>query len=390
MRILHTVESYDPSTGGMQEVVKQISEHLVMGGHSVTVATSKHPARTNDIMNGVEIKGFDISGNYVRGMQGNTESYQQYLQNSDFDIITNFAAQQWATDLMLPLLNDIKTKKVFVPTGFSALHLPEYSDYFEKMKEWMNLYDMNVFLSDTYQDINFARKFGVKNLTIIPNGASELEFNRDETFNIRKDLGIPADQFLILHVGSHTGAKGHSEAIEIFRGADLKNVTFIIVGNVFSKSCYKICKNKELFFRLNPVNYIRNKHLSVRSLTRDQTIALYKTSDMFLFPSNIECSPIVLFECLASKTPFLTTDVGNAAEIIQWSHAGELLPTKKDERGYSHAEIPVSAHMLEDLYHDSEKRRMMTNSGFKAWQEKFGWNAIAQQYYDLYATLLKR
>ena len=41
MKILHTVELYHPSQGGMQEVVKQISERLVKLGHEVTVATTK-------------------------------------------------------------------------------------------------------------------------------------------------------------------------------------------------------------------------------------------------------------------------------------------------------------------------------------------------------------
>ncbi len=390
MKILHTVQSYDPCTCGMQEVVKQISEHLVKMGHSVTVATSKHPSRTYDIINGVIIKEFDISGKSVSGIHGDIQSYQHFLLNSDFDIITNFAAQQWATDLMLPLLKDIKAKKIFVPTGFSALYLPEYSDYFEKMKEWMKQYDMNVFLSNIYQDIEFARKCDMKNLTIIPNGASELEFLREETIDIRKDLGIPADQFLILHVGSHTGTKGHPEAIEIFHRADLKNATFVIVGMVTSKYCYYSCKFRELLFLLNPMNHLRNKHLLVRSLTRDQTVALYKSSNLFLFPSNIECSPIVLFECMASKTPFLTTDVGNAAEIIEWAHSGELLPTIKDKSGYSHAKISESTEILENIYHDLEKRKMMKESGLNAWQENFRWDVLAEQYYVLYTTLLKR
>ena len=41
MKILHTVEFYHPSVGGMQEVVKQLSERLVRLGHNVTVATSQ-------------------------------------------------------------------------------------------------------------------------------------------------------------------------------------------------------------------------------------------------------------------------------------------------------------------------------------------------------------
>jgi L-malate glycosyltransferase len=388
MKILHTVESYEPSTGGMQEVVKQISERLVKTGHSVTIATSKNPDRSNDIINGVKIEEFDITGNYVTGMNGDIQSYRDFLLQSDFDIITNFAAQQWATDLMLPLLKEIKAKKVFVPTGFSALRLPEYSEYFENMKAWMKQYDMNIFLSTTYQDIELARKSDVKNLTMIPNGASELEFSREEIIDIRNDLGIPKDQFLILHVGSHTGIKGHADAIEIFRRANIKNSTFVIVGNVFSKYCFFSCKIKELLFRINPINHFKNKHLLVRSLARDQTVALYKASDLFLFPSNIECSPIVLFECMASKTPFLTTDVGNAKEIIEWSGAGVLLPSNKGSSGYSYADIEQSVKLLEHLYHNSITRVAMQEAGFKKWQEQFSWEIIAKQYELLYLKLL--
>jgi len=40
------------------------------------------------------IEEFDIKGNLVRGLKGETEKYKEFLINSDFDIITNFAAQQ--------------------------------------------------------------------------------------------------------------------------------------------------------------------------------------------------------------------------------------------------------------------------------------------------------
>ncbi len=389
MKILHTVESYEPSKGGMQELVKQISEHLAKQGHQITVATSCHPERKSHSINGVTIRDFAISGNSVRGINGEVDTYQHFLLNSDFDIITNFAAQQWATDLMLPLLKDIKSKKVFAPTGFSALHFPEYSGYFEKMKTWMKEYDMNIFSSDVYQDIEFARKNDIKKITMIPNGASELEFTRKAIIDIRKYLGIPVHQFLILQVGSHTGMKGHAEAIAIFRRSNLKNATFVIVGEIFSKYCYFSCKAKELLFRINPVNKMKNKTFSVRFLDRDQIVALYQSSDLFLFPSNIECSPIVLFECMASKTPFLTTDVGNAKEIIEWSHSGELLPTTRDKNGYSRADIGQSVKLLEGMYDNPKKRVAMQEAGFNIWQEQFSWEKIAKKYENLYLKLFK-
>src|SRR3989338_1633061 len=239
MKVLHTVELYYPSAGGMQEVVKQISERLVKLGHEVTVATTKLSERKNKIINGVKIEEFDIKGNLVGGFGGEIEKYKEFLINSDFDIVTNFAAQQWASDLAFDILDRVKAKKVFVPTGFSGFYLPEYKDYFKKMKDWMKKYDMNIFLSNDYRDINFARKNKINKIIVIPNGASEEEFLSPETINIRKKLNIPKNHFLILHVGSHTGAKGHREAIEIFEKAKIINTTFLLIGNSFGGGCTK-------------------------------------------------------------------------------------------------------------------------------------------------------
>ncbi len=91
-----------------------------------------------------------------------------------------------------------------------------------------------------------------------------------------------------------------------------------------------------------------NKKYIITDLTREETVAAYKSANLFLFPSNIECSPIVLFECMASHLPFLTTDVGNSKEIIEWSNGGEILPTNIGKDGYSRADIEPSAKKLDE------------------------------------------
>ena len=389
MKILHTVELYHPSQGGMQEVVKQISERLVKLGHEVTVATTKLPERKNKIINGVMIEEFDIEGNMVRGLKGETERYKEFLINSDFDIVTNFAAQQWASDLAFDIPDKIKAKKVFVPTGFSGFYLPEYKDYFKKMKGWMRKYDMNVFLSNNYRDINFAKKNKINKIKVIPNGASEEEFLGQNNIDIREKLNIPKNNFLILHVGSHTGKKGHREAIEIFEKAKITNVTFLIIGNSFGSGCTKYCFIKEKLFNLSPKRIFDKKKLIITSLSRPETVNAYKQADLFLLPSNVECSPLVLFECMASKTPFLTTDVGNANEIIDWSKSGLLLPTIKNKNGYSKAKVNESVRLLENIYSDTRKRKIMANFGFKVWVNKFTWKKISKEYEKLYAELDK-
>jgi hypothetical protein len=97
MNILHTVEFYSPHVGGAQEVVKQISERLARRGHSVTVATTRISGRPKGPVNGVHVEEFAVSGNEVSGFRGEVERYQDFLLGSGFDIMMNYAAQQWPT-----------------------------------------------------------------------------------------------------------------------------------------------------------------------------------------------------------------------------------------------------------------------------------------------------
>ena len=109
------MEQYPPAIGGMSEVVKQLSTYMAKFGHDITVATTHHPDRKSNVIDGVKVESFQIAGNAVGGMRGECQRYQEFLLNGDFDIIVNFAAQQWATDLMLPLLNQIRAKKFLCP-----------------------------------------------------------------------------------------------------------------------------------------------------------------------------------------------------------------------------------------------------------------------------------
>lgn len=381
MKILHTVESYYPTVSGMAEAVRQISEGLVKLGHEVTVATTKTPKRKQKIAGGVKIVDFNITGNLVRGISGEKQKYIDYALNSKFDIITNFAAQQWATDIALPILDQIKAKKVFVPTGFSGYYSPLYKNYFKKMKKWMKEYDMNIFLSNSYRDIDFARKNNIKNIKVIPNGASKKEFINKTDINIRKELNVPGDHFLIITVGSHTGLKGHSETIKIFCKAKMEKATLLIIGkhSKITSGCYPLCQL---------LKSISRKNILIKDLTREQTVAAFKTADIFLFTSRVECSPIVLFESLAAGTPFLTTDVGNAREIIKWTKGGKLLPTRINRLGYSRAQVTQSAKILEDCYHHRSQLSLMGKKGYKAWLKKFTWEKIAKEYESLYKTLV--
>jgi glycosyltransferase involved in cell wall biosynthesis len=391
MKIYHCVESYYPAVGGMQEVVKQLSERLVKLGHEVTVLTRYHKDRVFSELNGVKLKTFNIEGNPTEINSKEAQDYVDFLLNIEGDIVTFFAAQQWATNLALPILNQIKAKKVSVPTGYSGLYWPEFKEYFEKMKTHIHGYDMNVYLSNDYRDINYARENKVDDskIIIIPNGAAADEFLPETKISIKKELGIPENDFLLLLVGSYTGWKGHREAIEIFLKSKLSNATLLMIGNNYEYFKRQYIKHPSFGLRVFFNQLFGRKRIIFTYLKREQTVAAYKKANMFLFPSNVECSPIVLFECAASKLPFLSTDVGNSAEIASWTKGGEIMPTIKDDKGFSHADINASAKALNELYSNHSKRKTMAEDSFKIWQEKYSWEVIAKDYETMYLNLLK-
>ena len=410
MRILHTVDSYLPAHHGMSEVVRQISERLVEKGHEVVIATSSDPNRQNKSIKGVRIEEFDVSGNWVMGVKKEVARYCQFLLNSNFDIVTNFAAQQWATDVILPILNKVRGKKVLVPTGFSALHVPVYQEYFCLMKNWLRNYDCVVYSSNQYQDFKFAEQHNIDNGVLIPNGAAADEFLEETGIDIREILEIPSGSLLVLHVAGYVGGKGHYDAIRIFSKSKVKNATLLFICPEFKsgtptsrietittlEDVYKLITrgrkiDDNLLLRLrfvfNFVNRLNNRQVIFRALTRSEVVAAYRAADLFLFPSRIECSPIVLFEAMASNTPFLSTDVGNAREIVGWGDSGIILPTQfVNYSGF--AKINQSAKIFSQLAEDTDRRQKMAESGFKAWLDEFTWEKIAGEYEALYETLI--
>jgi glycosyltransferase involved in cell wall biosynthesis len=118
---------------------------------------------------------------------------------------------------------------------------------------------------------------------------------------------------------------------------------------------------------------------------------------------------------MASRTPFLVTNVGNSSEIIDWSGgAGVLLPSdpplflprygtlrsrfieklriifgRVDDFMAVRANISGSVLLLESLYQDTARREEMSQAGYLAWQKRFTWEKIAGEYETLYRSLVE-
>lgn len=389
MRIAHCVEGYLPAIGGMVEVVRQLSERMVRSGHEVTVYTSHHADRTREVINGVRIREFALGGNAVRGIIGDPQPYLDSLIAGDHDVVVFFAAHQWATDLAFPHLSRIPGKKVFVPTGFSGLSSVGWKGYFAQMPGWMTAMDLNIFHSEGYQDVRFAEAHGITKRILIPNGAAEEEFGAPTKGGLRASLGLRADQPLILHVGSYTGIKGHKEAMRIFLKARTGDAALLFIGNGVSV-LHRYFRTHWRLLLLRLLFLISGKKVFFREFDRTATVEAMKQADLFLFPSQVECSPIVLFETMAAGVPFLASKAGNAEEIAQWSSGGWTIDSPRDDRALVHIDIGAATDELGKRLSDRDLLKRTGAAGQAAWRERFTWRAIAERYVAAYEQLLVR
>lgn len=372
MRILHTVQFYEPHKGGAEEVIKQISEELVKRGHSVTVATSFLPQRQQKIINGVKIEEFKISGNIIKGISANAKEikrYQDFLIQGNFDIILNYATHIWTTDLAFPILDNILAKKIFVPCGYFALNLPTYRHYFKTLPVYLKKYDRLLYHSGNYRDKIFGDKHGLEDKSIIiPNGASEEEFFKKINLSFKKEQGIK-EKYLLITVGNHYFNKNHLFIIRAFLEMKRNDTALAIIGNKSEgsklKSCWLLCKF---------ISLICPKIVIIEGKNRDMVLSAYQEADLFLFASKVECAPIVMYESFASHTPFISTVSGNIKD-----YAGDVTIVNSPKE---------MAEKANEFLDNSLLKKQISEKCFLVWQDHYTWHKIVDQYEALYESLL--
>lgn len=422
VKILFCVEFYYPSVGGAQEVVRQIAERLHSYGHGVSVATTRIPTRTSTEHNGVSIVEFDVSGNFVYGVYGEADLYRQFLASSDFDIVVFYAAQQWTFDAAWPVMDKITAPKIFVPCGYSNLFDAAYRTYFNALPHTVKKMRGIVYHAESYRDVDFGTAQGLDNGTLIPNGADIREFAVPRDSNFRQSISVAPDEFVVLTVGTMTGLKGHMELVKSFSEADFgeRRAVLILNGNIpedcrrpnsttrhllalLRRACsvHSMRRGLNSFLNWRPrrsdvsvsvhawAEKINREHgekkkVIITDLPRNRLIQAYLNSNLFVFASNIEYSPLVLYEACAAELPFLTVPVGNAAEIAKWTKGGLVCFAEIDGCGYTRVDPKTLATKIEELANDSERLIELGKNGRSAIRQRYNWDVIARDYERLF------
>ena len=407
--------------------MRHLAVRMVAAGHDVTVATSFLPGRTSDQYRGITIRQFSISGNIVNGMVGEVDAYRRFVTMGDFDVLFVYAAQQWTFDALWEVLTDVRMRKVVVPCGYSGLVVREYDEYFKELPAILRRFDAIVYHSRDYRDYEFGRKHGLEDRAIIiPNGADEIEFAVPADPDFRSRMMISEDALVLLTVGSLNGAKGHLELARAFEQMDLRGrpAVLLLNGNQMpsqvgiksltqrirkairfvttnspvrvAKTVARICLSilgirfgyfDHLERSLKNINRMSDRKAVFCDLPRSDLVQAYKAADLFVFASNIEYSPLVLYESCAAGLPFISVSVGNATEIAAWTGGGDVIDVKPDPDGMIRISPAILASATDKLLSDSTRRKALGKSGHHAWETRFNWGALAKEYMQLFKAV---
>ena len=363
MKILHTAQDYAPNICGVQEVVQRISEGLANRGHQVTIATTHNPERDFEVQNGVNIEQFDIRGRWSRGgYRGETKKYQQFIRSFDCDVMMNYAAQQWASDLVYPLLKQLPVKKVFVPCGYSTLYDWKWKPYYWRLPRILRRYDHIIYHSDNYQDKEFGYKHGIKHYSVIANGASDEEFLRPKN-GFRSKYDITTSR-VFLCVASYSSGKNQEMVLRAYLQAKVPDSTLVFIGpecNDYSNNLKELTAKQNKFVRF------------LEHIPRQMVTAAYHEADLFVFGSLVECFPLVIVEAMASATPFISTGVGSIPQLP----GGVVISTVEEMSG-----------TIRRLADKGPEWQQLAKAGRQAWEEKYRWDRIVDQYEALYLELV--
>lgn len=149
---------------------------------------------------------------------------------------------------------------------------------------------------------------------------NDININRllQETSNIRKELFLSRDSFLIGHIGRYNSAKNHDTIIRVAEKMieSNSNVYFVMCGNGVKGNL----ENNEIYKKINKNVFLFEN--------RNDVPAVLNSLDCFYFPSLTEGQPNALIEAMAKGLPFVASDIESIKETVFEKYHSQLVRPK--------------------------------------------------------------
>jgi glycosyltransferase involved in cell wall biosynthesis len=368
-KILVASFSYPPNKDGVSESAFSFAEGLASRGHEVVVTTGlpeQHDALPERKLR-AHVERFDIRGGPLLrdGIQGESGRYIDFVRHGGFDALLAMCLDTWPVSLLLNHLPELGMRKVLFSHGFSAHHLYPHRRPPWGLVSWLRglaftastfrylrLFDSLVFLSQRrdlgrFLDHTIARWIRHPKIAIMPNSVDPAFF-QTSALSFRDTFGVRQSN-LFLCVANYSARKNQPLALKAFVQAALPNAALIFIGsesNHHSRGLEQAASRADL--ASGSAIYV------LTAVSRSLTVAAFHEATTFVLPALEETQPIVLFEAMASKLPFITTPTGCVSEM-----PGGLFAATASEM----------ANAMRSLTYDTGRREALAAAG-RAFAEK--------------------
>jgi glycosyltransferase involved in cell wall biosynthesis len=362
MKIIQITPYFYPKIGGLENVVKELSEYLAKKGHQVEVFTSDIECPKDQQFKSTK----NLKINYLPAWEfAHTpiifSLFWKLMKIPQDSIMHVHISQAFVPEIVwlvskirkIPYVTHIHTD--IGPSGKLGFLLPFYKRFF--LKRVLTDACKTIVLNKCYLNL-ISSKYNTTNLFIIPNGISK-------NFIFKKDLNIDR-KINLLYVGRLTGEKNVPKLIEAI--SLLKNKTILnIIGDGEKEQEIK---------RLINEKGLGNIFLHGRKIGNN-LLKFYQSATIFLLASDYEGQPLVLLEAMATGTPIIASDVIGIRDTV--SGIGILVNPPTAEN---------FAKEIDNLINDLQLRKKLAENGLKE-VKKYSWDKIVEQTEQVYKEVLR-
>jgi glycogen synthase len=241
----------------------------------------------------------------------------------------------------------------------------------------------------TKQDVLGLFDVDPSRITVIANGIDADEYKPTEATDALTRFGIDPAVPFILFVGRITRQKGIIHLVRAIRHLDPGFAVVLCAGAPDTREIAA-----EMKAAVEEAQATRpNVHWIAEMVDKPTVRQLYSHAAVFVCPSVYEPFGIINLEAMACETAVVASAVGGIPEVVVDGETGLLVPFELREGTVSDpADAPRFerdlATAVNALMGDPARRTAMGKAGRRRAVERFGWDAIAEQTAQLYASLL--
>ncbi|MEY8353380.1 glycosyltransferase family 4 protein [Lachnospiraceae bacterium 54-53] len=308
MKILITTDWYEPAINGVVTSVINLRKELVRRGHEVRILTLSQTIHSFE-SDGVTYIGSVGAGAVYPGARVKTALFSSSVQDlirwqpniihSQCEFSTFLIARRISKRLNIPVIHSYHTM------------YEDYTHYCLPNKKWGHLMAASLsrrvirqtagVIVPTEKVRTLLNRYGINhNIHVVPTGIDIAQFSKSPSaqrcLEIKKQLGIPHENRILLYVGRLAKEKNLEELLQYYAKCRIPEMTFLIVGDG---------PYRDILEHLSSELGIGDSVRFAGMIPPEHVNDYYHLGDLFISASASETQGLTYIEALSSGLPTL-------------------------------------------------------------------------------------